>query len=369
MAPDPSDKKQVLDFANYFVSYGYLFHQKDMLQDRGRMDAYRDAILRNPRSFKDKVVLDVGTGSGVLAIWAAKAGAKRVYAVEATSMAQQARRLVQQNGLSEVVTVLEGYMEQLELPEQVDIIVSEWMGYYLLRESMLDSVLFARQKHLKPDGAHFPSHAQIYMAPLSTHILASRSTEYQEEVAQWRGFGEYMRATNQIDISGLSAQYGREQFEYLMQTTQWSQVQDSEIIGGTFQVMEFAVESVELEQLQNVSSAFSCEIEQDAELSGFGGWFDVQFNGSAALPTAHAVTLTTSPGAPTHWAQQVFLVSPAQPVKRGDVLEGRVSLRRQKQNHRLLWVQIRYTHTRAGVGPNGEALEVQPERTLNFRIE
>ena len=56
--------------------------------------------------------------------------------------------------------------------------------------------------------------------------------------------------------------------------------------GGTFQVMEFAVESVELEQLQTISSAFSCEILQDAELSGFGGWFDVQFNGSAALPTA-----------------------------------------------------------------------------------
>ena len=69
---------------------GYLYHQKDMLQDRGRMDGYRNAILQNPGCFKDKVVLDVGTGSGVLAIWAAMAGAKRVYAVEATSMAQQA---------------------------------------------------------------------------------------------------------------------------------------------------------------------------------------------------------------------------------------------------------------------------------------
>ena len=117
MAPDPADKKQALDFANYFISYGkrrptaaarapcrtaapaislvcvagYLYHQKDMLQDRGRMDGYRNAILQNPDCFKDKVVLDVGTGSGVLAIWAAMAGAKRVYAVEATSMAQQAR--------------------------------------------------------------------------------------------------------------------------------------------------------------------------------------------------------------------------------------------------------------------------------------
>ena len=107
---------------------GYLYHQKDMLQDRGRMDGYRNAILQNPDCFKDKVVLDVGTGSGVLAIWAAMAGAKRVYAIEATSMAQQARRLISQNGFQDTITVIEGYMEQVELPEKVDIIVSEWMG-------------------------------------------------------------------------------------------------------------------------------------------------------------------------------------------------------------------------------------------------
>ena len=107
-----TDTKQGLDFANYFVSYGYLYHQKDMLQDRGRMEAYRNAILRNPGCFQGKTVLDVGAGSGVLSIWAAMAGARRVYAVEATSMAQHARRLVQQNGVQDIVVVLEGYMEQ-----------------------------------------------------------------------------------------------------------------------------------------------------------------------------------------------------------------------------------------------------------------
>ena len=107
------------DFANYFVSYGYLYHQKDMLQDKGRMDGYRNAILGNAKCFEGKTVLDVGTGSGVLAIWAGMAGARKVYAVEATSMAQQARRLVQQNGMQDIVTVLEGYMEKIELPEKV----------------------------------------------------------------------------------------------------------------------------------------------------------------------------------------------------------------------------------------------------------
>ena len=77
------------DFANYFCTYGYLYHQKDMLEDQARMTAYHNAVRMNPRSFKDKVVLDVGTGSGILAIWAAQNGAKKVYAVEATYMAAE----------------------------------------------------------------------------------------------------------------------------------------------------------------------------------------------------------------------------------------------------------------------------------------
>ena len=65
----------------------------------------------------------------------------RICVRQATTMAKNARRLAQANGVGDIVVVLEGYMEQIELPEKVDIIVSEWMGYYLLRESMLDPVL------------------------------------------------------------------------------------------------------------------------------------------------------------------------------------------------------------------------------------
>lgn len=93
-----------------------------------------------------------GTGSGVLAIWAAHAGAAKVFAIEYTDMANHARTLVEANGLSDVVEVIQSSAEDLQLPCKVDIIVSEWMGYFLLRESMLDSVIRARNKWLKPEG-------------------------------------------------------------------------------------------------------------------------------------------------------------------------------------------------------------------------
>ena len=225
--------REGLDFANYFVSYGFLYHQKDMLQDVGRMDAYRNAILRNPGCFEGKVVLDVGAGSGVLSIWAAMAGAKRVYAVEATSMAQHARRLCQQNGVGDIVVVLEGYMEQQTLPEKVDIIVSEWMGYYLLREAMIDSVIKARDTWLAPGGAMFPSHAVLSMAPLCSALYRSRVGELEEEVGAWESFGSWMADGNGIDVSGLTQFFAREQQEYLTQSAQWCQLRKAEVCSAT----------------------------------------------------------------------------------------------------------------------------------------
>src|SRR4051794_38991754 len=71
-----------------------------MLEDHKRTGAYYNAVLQNRRQFEGKVVHDVGTGSGILAIFAAKAGARRVYAVEATSMAKHAQQLVEANGVS-----------------------------------------------------------------------------------------------------------------------------------------------------------------------------------------------------------------------------------------------------------------------------
>ena len=130
-----------------------------------RTRAYQRAIENNPSDFEDKIVLDIGCGTGILSIFAARAGAKHVYAVENAEIALFAREIVKKNGLEHKITILKGKMEEVELPvKQVDIIISEWMGYFLLYESMLDSVLWARDKYLVKDGKMLPDKATMYVA-------------------------------------------------------------------------------------------------------------------------------------------------------------------------------------------------------------
>jgi len=219
------------DFANYFCTYGYLYHQKDMLEDQARMTAYHNAVRMNPRSFKDKVVLDVGTGSGILAIWAAQNGAKKVYAVEATYMATHARKLIKANGLDHVIEVLQSTVEEVELPEKVDVIISEWMGYFLLRESMFDSVIVARDRWLKEGGAMFPSHAKMYLAPIRTGTAAQKHVDFEDSCAGWDEFADQTLNTYGVDMRALTEPFEQEQTEFFMNTSAWVDVHPSQMLG------------------------------------------------------------------------------------------------------------------------------------------
>lgn len=152
----------------FFSYYGLLVHQQNMLQDLVRTGAYQSAILSNPSDFAGKTVMDVGTGSGVLAWFATQAGAAKVYAVEASGAADRAAQLLTANGVGDRVTVVKAKVEDVVLPEgpnSVDTLVSEPMGFLLVHEQMLKSYIVARKLFLKPGGRMFPSVGTILAAP------------------------------------------------------------------------------------------------------------------------------------------------------------------------------------------------------------
>ena len=128
-------------------------------------------------------MLDVGSGTGILSIFAARAGAKHVYAVDNANIALHARKIIEVNGLQDKITVIKGKIEEIELPvKKVDIIISEWMGYFLLYESMRDCVLWARDEYLNADGLLFPDRAVMYVASIEDADYRQQKIDFWDDV-------------------------------------------------------------------------------------------------------------------------------------------------------------------------------------------
>lgn len=162
----------------YWESYAGVDIHETMLKDTVRTDAYRDFIYQNKHLFAGKTVLDIGCGTGILSMFCARAGAARVLAVDASDIIVKARENIYRAGLSGTITTLHGKMEEVALPvDQVDIIVSEWMGYCLLFEAMLPSVLYARDKYLAPGGLMVPSHTNMWAAPVADPVWVAENGE------------------------------------------------------------------------------------------------------------------------------------------------------------------------------------------------
>ncbi|KAL9224009.1 hypothetical protein vseg_000085 [Gypsophila vaccaria] len=332
-----------VDFANYFSTYAFLYHQKQMLSDHVRMDAYYNSIFLNKHHFVGKTVLDVGTGSGILAIWAAQAGARKVYAVEATKMSEHARRLVKANGLETIVEVIEGSIEDVSLPEKVDVIISEWMGYFLLRESMFDSVICARDRWLKPTGVMYPSHARMWVAPISSHVIDQKMDQYERAIDDWSAFVHDTKNAYDVDMSVLTQPFTSEQKKYYLQTSLWNNLHPEQVIGTASIVKDMDCLTVTVADILRLKSKFSSTIsEEDTRFCGFGGWFDVQFRGRSEDPAKSDVELTTSPSIEdgTHWGQQVFLLDSPIRLTKGDTVDASFEMYRSKENHRLLEVEF-----------------------------
>ena len=113
--------------------------------------------------------MDVGAGSGILSIFAVQAGAKKVYAVEASNMSEHCKKLVEANNYQDKIEVICGKIE--EITEDIiplnccDILVSEPIGHYLFNERMIETYVIARDKFMKKGGMMFPKSAHLCLVP------------------------------------------------------------------------------------------------------------------------------------------------------------------------------------------------------------
>jgi len=290
----------------YFQFYGYLSQQQNMMQDFVRTSTYQKAILSNLTDFRDKIVLDVGAGSGILSFFAQQAGAKRVYAVEGSSIAKHAEALVKSNKVDSCIRVISGKIEEIELPEKVDMIISEPMGYMLLNERMLETYLHAK-KWLKPEGKMFPTRGDLHVAPFTDEAL------YMEQVNKVNFW--YQNFFHGVDLSALRNEAMDEYFRQPIVDTF-----DIRICLAKTQRHVIDFTTTDETELHRIEIPLEFHVLQSGTVHGLAFWFDVAFIG-----TGSTVWLSTAPTEPlTHWYQVRCLLKQPIFAKQGQVLTGRV---------------------------------------------
>jgi len=288
-----------------------------MLKDEVRMKSYRNAILNNKHLFRDKIVLDVGCGTGIMSLFAAKSGAKKVFAVDASDIATQAKVIVEDNNLSDVITIIKGKIEDIELPvEKVDVIISEWMGYCLLYESMLQTVLFARDKWLIKDGVILPDKATL-------NLTGIEDSEYKEDKIN---FWDNVYGFNMSSIKKLAMQ------EPLVDV-----VESKQVMTGACRLLTIDINTVKAEDL-NFKAPFRLVASRDDFCHALVASFDIEFT-----KCHKTVFFSTGPHANyTHWKQTVFYMNDVLSMKKGEEIRGEFSCKQNEKNPRDLDIVVSY---------------------------
>lgn len=302
----------------YFDSYAHFGIHEEMLKDEVRTMTYQNAMYYNKHLFAGKVVMDVGCGTGILSMFAAKAGAKKVIGIDCSNIVDLAKDIVEANKLSHIVTIIKGKMEEIEsLPdgiEKVDIIVSEWMGYTLFYESMLDTILYARDKYLAEDGMLFPDRASLY-------ICAIEDRQYKDEKINWwdHVYGFDMSCVRKVAIK-----------EPLVDV-----VDPKQVVSNSCLVKEVDLYTVKKEDL-HFTAPFHLIVKRDDYAHAFVTYFTIDFS------KCHKRTgFSTSPEAPyTHWKQTVFYFDGYITAKRGEQITGKFAMHPNDRNRRDLDFQI-----------------------------
>lgn len=263
-----------------------LEYHRGLIDDPHRVAAYDRAIRR--LVCPGDVVLDLGAGTGLLSLLCARRGA-RVHALESMPVAGLAEALLRRNGLADRVTVHRGDAALVEPVEAVDLVVSEFMGRFLVDDEMLPAVAAAR-RWLKPGGRFCPSLVRMLCAPVGDFALGS--------VDRFA-----------VPLLGLDLGAG---LPYALNTCYHAQLGANALLAPAALYHDYHP----LGPDRDFDHQLTFTLDRGGRMQGVAGWFEALL--------APGVTLCTEPGIETHWGQYLFPVGPID-VQAGDVLRLRLA--------------------------------------------
>jgi predicted RNA methylase len=271
------------------MSYAFVQEQHSMTLDARRNEAYFQELAKiiTPES----IVLDVGAGLGIHGLLAAKLGAKHVYLVEPEDIITVTKEIVKSNGFADRVTCLQGTIEEVKLPEKVDVIVSVFTGNFLLEEDLLPSLFYARDHYLKPGGVLLPQAGIMQAVPVCAPEV------YEKDLEVWS------KPHMGIDHS-VARKYASQSVLYYRQDLDKAR---------------YLAEPLELFALDfHQDTSTNCQISVDYTITesglchGWIGWFKMQLGDN---------WLSTAPHEPQlHWAQAFLPLDPPISLTAGETV-------------------------------------------------
>jgi protein arginine N-methyltransferase 1 len=282
-----------------------------------------------------KIVLDVGCGTGILSMFASQAGAKHVYAVDCSSIIDSARKIVERNGFGEKVTCIKGKIEEINLPvDHVDIIVSEWMGYFLLYESMLDTVLYARDKWLVPKGIIYPDKAVLYLSACEDASVKRDRIDFWDDV-----YGFDMSVIKEIAIT-----------EPVVDVVDAKALVTDSVPILSLDILTCTKEDAEF------TSKFKLKAQRNEYIHGLVAYFECAFT-----QVHKPIGFSTAPFARyTHWKQTIMYLPDTITICEGETIEGEITCKPNTKNRRDLDIAVQ-------LGFKGRHSELS-DRTHQYRL-
>jgi SAM-dependent methyltransferase len=259
-----------------------------MLFDSVRVEAYQAAIHKVVRA--GDVVADIGTGTGLLAFLAIQAGASRVHAIERSPAIKWARQLAKANGWADRVVFHEADSRRVNLPERVNVIISELIGLMAFEEGIIESMYDARERLLKPGGRLIPQCVRLRAVPVEEENI------YRGCISCW-----------ETPILGIKYNTMR---QVAVRTCYITDVSCNTFLSEPQDHVK--VNLVTSERIQKLRKQLVFDVSRSGHATGAALWFDADL--------APAVTLSSAPWMRTHWKQGFAPIKQPIDVNAGDQL-------------------------------------------------
>ena len=270
-----TDPVKANETPGFFDDFARLDVHHQMLSDKVRIDAYKAALMETVKP--GMAVLDAGTGSGILACLAAQAGARVVYGVDGSNFIQVAEKIVKRSGMSDRIKLISEDFSKVELPEKVDLIVTETFGALALAEGSVDDLRACCERNLKPDGRVIPNGIDFWVAPVGDKAI------YDKVVGVFDHF------------EGINLEYLKKASMHRGLTLD---LEPDALLAPAENII-----NMEYPQRDYFTSRVSFSDLSEGELCGLAGWFTLKLSDNVTLPTG--------PSDPTtHWHQLFLPIEP-----------------------------------------------------------